>query len=440
MASPSLSPAPSFLVSPFHTGLPEIDLLWHIEQEAAQIDSLPAVLEYLTRRAVQLLGGEAGMIGLQEPDGRIALTFFRQPPLSLQENNLPAIEIRHTCLPANHQGFLSWVFQHETSLRSNQAAKDPRTSGHGAYWLGMPLHHVVMVPLHPRVWHPETLASTTRTLGVLAVLNKVTPANHQGFSDTDEELLDLVAGHAGRAILHAQERTDRLRQHHLATLGTLVSGLLHDLRSPLTSMVGFANLMASCDSAPQRAQYALQVQQQSQRLQTMIQEVLAFAKGDQQVLIRRIPLPSFFESLQLALAQELGPITLVLEASYKGFAWVDEAKLLRLIHNLARNTRQAMPQSGWFRIHIDKRPEGLVWTFSDNGPGIPPEVQAHLFEPFVSAKKGGTGLGLAMVKKMVDDHGGTIQVTSSSQGTTFVVTLPQPSERISTTKEIHETL
>lgn len=411
--------------TPSTQGMLEIDLLWHIEQEATHIESLPAVLEYLTRRAVQLLGGEAGMIGLREPDGKIALTFFRQPLLSLQETQLPPIQICHTYLPPDHRGLLYWVLEHETSLRSNHVAEDPRTSGRGAHLLGMAVQHAVMVPLRHRVWDPDTPAPFTQTFGVLAVLNKKTPATNQGFSGTDEELLDLVAGHAARAIVHTQERTERLRQHHLATLGTLVSGLIHDLRSPLTAMVGFAQAMASCEAAEQRAQYAAQVQQQSQRLQTMIQEVLAFAKGDQQVLIRRIPLPSFLESLGHSLAQELGPIHLDIQAPYKGFAWIDEAKLLRLVHNLARNARQAMNQGGWFRIHIDKRPEGLVWTFSDNGPGIPPEVQVHLFEPFVSSKKGGTGLGLAMVKKMVDDHGGTIQVTSSSQGTTFVVTLPQ---------------
>lgn len=403
----------------------EIDLLWHIEQQAARIDDVPSVLEYLTRRAVQLLGGEAGMIGLPEADGRMAVTFFRQPPLSLDAVELPPVEIRHTHLPATHHGLLHWVLTHEQPLRTNNIPHDPRVSGQGAALLGMALQHAVLVPLHHATWDPETRASSRRVFGVLAVLNKNPPWSDTGFARVDEELLCLVASHAARALAQAQERAERLRQHHLATLGSLVAGLLHDVRSPLMAILGFSQAMVHSDDKEERLRCAHWVEQQSERLQAMIQEVLSFAKGTRPLLIRRVTIPAFLEQLVPALQQELGDLQLDIQAHYRGEVWMDEIKMVRLIHNLARNARQAMPHGGWFRIVLEHVPGFIRWTFADNGPGIPPEIQARLFEPFHSHKPGGTGLGLALVKKMVEDQKGTLQVSSSAEhGTTFVINLP----------------
>jgi signal transduction histidine kinase len=101
--------------------------------------------------------------------------------------------------------------------------------------------------------------------------------------------------------------------------------------------------------------------------------------------------------------------------------------MMRVIHNLARNASQAMPNGGGFIIRTRDEEEGIVFEFKDNGMGIPVELQGRLFDPFTTAgKKGGTGLGLAIVKKIIDDHRGDIRVTSApGQGTCFTVSLPK---------------
>jgi len=113
----------------------------------------------------------------------------------------------------------------------------------------------------------------------------------------------------------------------------------------------------------------------------------------------------------------------------KGTARFDEAKILRVVHNLARNAVEAMADKGGkFTIKVtrDKEEDAVLITFSDTGPGIPKDIEHRLFQSFVtSGKKGGTGLGLAIVKKIAEEHGGTITVHSTSKGATFKLRLPQ---------------
>jgi signal transduction histidine kinase len=124
-------------------------------------------------------------------------------------------------------------------------------------------------------------------------------------------------------------------------------------------------------------------------------------------------------------------VELVVDLQDKGTARFDEGRITRAVHNLARNAAEAMGERGGkFTVRItrekDSDDHALVMTFSDNGPGIPKDIEHRLFQSFVtSGKKGGTGLGLAIVKKIVEEHGGGISVHSTSKGATFKVRLPQ---------------
>ena len=118
--------------------------------------------------------------------------------------------------------------------------------------------------------------------------------------------------------------------------------------------------------------------------------------------------------------------TLVINAEYTGTARFDESKVKRVLFNLARNACQAMGQGGTFTWTVRRSGELLVFECSDTGPGIPKEMEGRLFETFAShGKVDGTGLGLAMAKKIVDAHCGQITcLTSSGQGTSFRIELP----------------
>jgi signal transduction histidine kinase len=160
----------------------------------------------------------------------------------------------------------------------------------------------------------------------------------------------------------------------------------------------------------------------------MTREVLAFVRGERQLLVRPVFLGTFWRDLGANLAKELEErrIALELVVEYGGAARFDEGKIRRLATNLARNAAQAMPVGGHFRLACRADGDALVLAFEDDGPGIPPHVATRLFTAFNShGKKGGTGLGLAIVKEVVDAHGGSIECrTAAGEGTTFTVRLP----------------
>jgi signal transduction histidine kinase len=162
----------------------------------------------------------------------------------------------------------------------------------------------------------------------------------------------------------------------------------------------------------------------------MTREVLAFARGDSDLVVRKVYMNKFAEELtqQLGAAVAGRGIDFLVEARYDGIAYFDEQKLMRVFHNLTSNAVDAMPNGGTLRVLIDKvaDPAGdqLEMLVKDTGPGIPAAVHARLFELFATGRKGGTGLGLAIVKRVVDDHKGTIRCETGPGGTTFVIRLP----------------
>ena len=208
----------------------------------------------------------------------------------------------------------------------------------------------------------------------------------------------------------------------------MLAGVLHDFRTPMTIISGYAQLMAQLDDPEERSAYAEQILEQFEVMSGMAKEVLAFARGETTILVRRVYLNRFLEQLETQLEHGLKGrgVHLEIDAGYAGIAYFDEQKLMRLAQNFARNAADAMPEGGRFRVATRAEPDSIVFEFSDEGPGIAPELEGRLFELFESGREGGTGLGLAIVKKIVDEHGGTLAYTTSpGEGTTFTVALPR---------------
>ncbi|HTM22177.1 MAG TPA: ATP-binding protein, partial [Kofleriaceae bacterium] len=247
------------------------------------------------------------------------------------------------------------------------------------------------------------------------------------------KLLTLVAGQAAKAIQLARSEKERENQERLASIGQMLAGVLHDLKTPMTIISGYAQLMAQIDSGEQREAYVEQILRQFDLMSGMTREVLQFARGETSVLFRKVYMHKFIEEVRTQLAHALAGrgIRLELDARYNGVAYFDEQKMLRLIHNIARNAAEAMPGGGEFRITTWATDDELCLDFADQGGGIPPEMEGRLFEAFATAKKGGTGLGLAIVKKIVDEHSGRITYESTpGSGTTFKVVLPRHREAL----------
>ncbi|KYF54407.1 histidine kinase, partial [Sorangium cellulosum] len=285
-----------------------------------------------------------------------------------------------------------------------------------AQMLGGELESAIAVPLEGEDAVP---------IGAMALYNSSKP---HGFSKDDRALLRLVSANASTALRLFRSRLEREQSERLTTIGRLLSGVMHDVRTPLTVISGYVQLMASAPDAATREEHARLILKQFDVISAMQREVLEFARGERSILVRKVYLTKFFGDIEKQLEHELAGtgVALSLELEDRGTARFDEAKMTRLLHNLVRNAVEAMrPRGGTVTIRAYRDGGELAISVADTGKGIPKEVQGRLFQSFVtSGKRGGTGLGLAIVKKIVDEHAGTIAVESSDKGAKFTIRLP----------------
>jgi signal transduction histidine kinase len=386
----------------------ELDLLFEVEQQMHESEGSSEMLDRLLVRAMELVGAEAGSILLREP--KTDDLYFR---LARGERGPELLRLR---VPLD-QGIVGWVVTERQPLIVNRPVEDARFNVAFAERVGFMPRNILCAPL----------LSDGATLGAIELLNK---AAGERFTPEDLRIVTLIGGQASRAIQLSREREERDKQSRLAAIGQMMSGMLHDLRTPMTIASGYAQLMAQSAELPQREQYVDMILRQFDMMSAMTREVLEFARGESNLLVRKVFLPKYLEQIREYLELEFSGknVTFELLPEYTGAAYFDEIKILRVIQNMARNAAQALAGrvGARFRFRIAATADRLLLEFMDNGPGIPPEIEGRLYEPFAtSGKKDGTGLGLAVVKKIVDEHAGSIHHQSrADQGTTFEIFLP----------------
>lgn len=386
----------------------ELDMLVAIEREVSAAHDLDEALDGLLRRAMELVGAAAGSVVLL--DASSADLHFRSA------RGVVADEVRRQRLRRG-EGIAGWVAERGEPALVHDPASDPRHFTDLAERVGFRPRNVVCVPFF----------ADEGPAGAVELLDKLPEGER--FDDADVKLLTLIAGQVGKTVGLARAREERLNETRLAAVGKTLAGVLHDLRTPMTVISGYAQIMADDPDGATRARHSEEIARQCDRMSAMIREVLAFARGEGKVLARKVHVGPFLDDVARDLREGLRGrgVEIALDARYRGDAVFDEEKVRRAIHNLARNAAEAMPAGGRFTIGARMDDGDLLLTFSDTGAGIPPEMEGRLFEPFATAgKRDGTGLGLAIVRKIVEDHGGRIRYrTQVGEGTTFDVRLPQ---------------
>lgn len=281
-----------------------------------------------------------------------------------------------------------------------------------------------------RVWSAlaAPLVDADEGLGALALYNyQERPCS---FSEQDASLLKLVSANVCTQLMLLDSRRERERADRLGSIGQLLSGVMHDLKTPLSVISGYMQLMAMTDEATVRKEHAATVAEQFELIGAMQRDLLAYVRGETPLLIRKVYLGRFCESLARQFAPELenAGIELGLKIENKAVAYFDERNMTRALHNLLRNAIEAMQgtkRKKRLTLATARDEDDLVLVVKDTGKGIPKRIRGTLFDPFVtSGKKTGTGLGLANVREIVEMHGGTVDVDSSRNGTTFTVVIP----------------
>ena len=235
----------------------------------------------------------------------------------------------------------------------------------------------------------------------------------------------------------AHLRTQLAQSERLATLGRVCAGLAHEIRNPLGTMrMKVENAMvAPADRREARVAGALEaVLAQTARLETLVSSLLALT---QPFCAERktVDLQVWLEERRTAFAEAAQAkdvrITLAVEpqltADAKGLALFDPVQMARVFDNLLLNALAHTSEQGAVELGIRRTRRGalLLWV-ADDGCGIAVELRETLFEPFASTRAGGTGLGLALVREIVQGHGGRVGLAKTAKGTRIEMELPWP--------------
>ncbi|MCX5771222.1 MAG: GAF domain-containing sensor histidine kinase [Candidatus Hydrogenedentes bacterium] len=273
-------------------------------------------------------------------------------------------------------------------------------------------------------------------IGVLEVVNKI---GADAFSDTDLHVMEMFSSLAATAIANARLIEENLASARMAAIGQAVAGLSHYTKNIITGMIGSAELidqgLALNDIAMLQRCWPV-FKRSTNRIYEIVQDMLAFSKT------RR---PSY-EACDIAhlisdatqnftglLARK--EVTVAIHADLKQPVYLDSTGMFRCLLNLLTNAGDAVPSGGgkidvWARLNAEG---DLVLEVADNGPGVPQSDKLRIFEPFYSTKGSqGTGLGLAVTHKIVEEHSGSISVERGPEGgALFRILIPQQQPRLS---------
>ena len=269
------------------------------------------------------------------------------------------------------------------------------------------------------------------------------PGGEGGEIRTDRRIYAVrahaVAG-SGQAVLLIEDVTETkrlqeglLQSEKLSAIGQLIAGVAHELNNPLASVLGFADFLAESDQTPAPlAEPVRVIQQEAQRAAGIVRNLLTFARKQDQDR-RRIEVgPVIQRTLQLLNNQLIGMKVepkLVIEPNLPAIE-ASPNQIQQVFVNLVNNAAQAIATTGRVGVvNVVVRPwhDGVAVDVTDDGPGIPADVQERVFEPFFTTKREGegTGLGLSICQGIIREHGGRITLRSApGEGSTFTVELP----------------
>ncbi len=217
----------------------------------------------------------------------------------------------------------------------------------------------------------------------------------------------------------------------LARLGELTAGIAHEFRNGLATIHGYSRLIRPDDLPPVYRPYVVGIRQETEALGHIVTNFLNFAKPER-VSLTRLSLEAVVRRAVDELRHELPAGTHVAVTGQFGEVLGDEVLLRQVFGNLLRNATEASEAVGVVpRVDIVGDVEGAQCrvAVSDNGPGIPDEVRARVFQPFFTSRARGTGLGLSIVQKIIVNHDGRVGVGSSvSGGASLLISLPLAEE------------
>ena len=221
--------------------------------------------------------------------------------------------------------------------------------------------------------------------------------------------------------------TELMRSERLSLVGSMANSIIHDLKNPIQAIQSCSELIAMRSPDPNIVEFTDIMQKAVGQMTDMAQELLDFARGQSSLQKQpRAPKSVFAEFDSLLVRLLPANIHLLREVRFSDEISVDLGRFVRVLLNIAKNSIEAMPGGGVLRIGLRQTGANAVFSIADTGSGIPAELMAKIFEPFVThGKSKGTGLGMAIAKSVVESHEGSIAIKSTPGiGTTVEISIP----------------
>ena len=321
------------------------------------------------------------------------------------------------------QGVLGVVAATGKTLRVNDVTQDSRFDSSVDQKSGFITRSLLATPIQ---WRGNLL-------GVSEVVNK---GGDAGFTENDERLLEIVANQAAIALENSRLVDGMVRSERLSAIGNMAASIMNDLKSPLTDIRGFAQLLANPDMNSDRRRWLSDmILEDVDHYLGLAQELLDYSKGDISLNFRAVQLSTWLHNLTDHMTENLAEadIRFTMNVNFVHDVIMDEARVRRAVLNLLTNAASDMPRGGELTIVTDET-DGL-WRLSvtDTGPDIPADLRSNVFEPFGTLGRGSeTGLSLAIAKEVVEGHGGSLtfetrtsgEVEDQESGTTFQIEIP----------------
>ncbi len=382
----------------------ELNLLYSIEQEASYTDQDDTLYDRLLDKLVSTLKVKAGLIAFYDAKNHTFGPYYFK---NIHKTDSKKIDL------APDLGIEGHVLRSGEVYYTNCATHDPLYLQNQPSGLKFKINQLICAPL----------IINDQPVGIIQLFNKINP--NDIFIKDDVKILTSASRQISRLIEARKLREEKIKAERLATIGNMLSTIVHDLRTPMNNIFGFVDLMRDEEDPDLRNEYAEIVIKQIQTLNNMAHDVLDFAKGKTSILPVKYPVNKLLEDFKKLFENEIKKqgYEFEVECRAASMLYVDPDKVIRIFMNIMKNALEAMDKGGKFSIKAFEANSEVVFQLSDTGKGIPPEIKDRLFESFVtSGKKGGTGLGLAIVKNLVEQHKGRIEVESTpGKGTTFKI-------------------
>ncbi len=317
------------------------------------------------------------------------------------------------------QGIAGVAAESRTSINVEDAGKDGRFYRAADAATQFQTRNLLAVPM----------LDHDKLVGVLEVVNKISaPA----FTTLDMRVMEMFAAEAAVSIVNARLISELVRKERLAAIGQAVTGLSHYTKNIVTGLSGSAELieMGLEDGNIEVLRRSFPVFRRStKRISNFVQDMLSFSKArapaHEKCTLGEIikeaqeTFADLFEQKKIDVATDISGVN--------GPIYVDSQSIFRCMLNLLTNAADAVPRTGG-EIKVEARSinENIEITVTDNGAGVPQKDRDKIFDPFFSTKGAqGTGLGLAVTKKIIEEHGGTITVEDApAAGALFRIFLP----------------